>query len=512
MDRSNRNKAIMKNGVVGIVSQCLIMVLSFLSRSVFLEYIGEELLGINSTFASVLDALSLGELGFQSAIVFMLYKPLQEGNQNRINAIVNLLKTLYRYVGIFFIVASVAVLPLLKFILKGVTVTPQIYLFFLLQSSVSVVSYFLAYPRSLLYADQKEYLTKLVDMVIVSAFTIVNIVALIYVRSYTLFLVLRIVSVVCSNLVVFRYYRKQYPFVHKVSVDRALFREAWGNTKDIFLARIAGFLYKSIGNLVISAFISTVTVAFYGNYSIVLTSLRTTVESAMTSMIPIIGNSLASANTMEEKRVFFKQYSHVRYLIALVVVIPFVLLIDLFIGFWVGAEYVLSSAIKYLMAVDLYIHLVHTPTYEFITASGLFREERNIEIAGAVINVILSIIGVHLLGLPGVLLGTVVSQTVFWICRSNLVYKKCLNRAGTEHLKYWLREGAYGIVFVVCLLVCKLATDALCLSGVLGFLIGGVVCELIIFVFILVVLQGVPENRAVLRSAYKKIKKTNINE
>ena len=179
MDKSNRSQAIMKNGVVGILSQCLTMVLAFVSRSIFLKYIGEEMLGINSTFASVLEALSLGELGFQSAIVFMLYKPLQEGNRERVNAITNLLKTLYRYVGIFFLVASIAVLPLLKYILKGVTVTPQIYVFFLLQTSVSVVSYFLAYPRSLLYADQKEYLTKLVDMVVTSAFAIISIITLI---------------------------------------------------------------------------------------------------------------------------------------------------------------------------------------------------------------------------------------------------------------------------------------------------------------------------------------------
>ena len=507
MERSNRNQAIMKNGVVGIASQCLIMVLSFVSRSVFLKCIGEEMLGINSTFASVLDALSLGELGFQSAIVFMLYKPLQEGNQERVNAITNLLKTLYRYVGIFFIVASFAVLPLLKYILKGVTVTPLIHVFFLLQTSVSVVSYFLAYPRSLLYADQKEYKTKIVDMVVTSIFTTISIISLIYARSYTLFLVLRIVSVVCSNLIVFRYYRKQYPYMHKVPMDKGLFREAWANTKNIFIGRIAGFLYKSIGNLVISAFISTVTVTYYGNYSIVLTSLRTTVESAMTSMIPIIGNSLVSANTMEEKLSFFKQYSHVRYLIALIVVIPFALLIDLFIGLWVGPEYILSNVIKYAMAADLYIHLVHTPTYEFITASGLFQEERNIEIAGAVVNVILSIIGVNLLGLPGVLLGTVVSQMVFWIGRSTLVYRKCLNRPGNEQLKYWLREGAYVVVFLACLLVCKVATEALGLSGIIGFMIGGIVCELIICVFVFVVLQGVPENRAILRSIYKKVKK-----
>ena len=156
MEYSSRSKAIIRNGAVGIASQCITMILAFVLRSVFLKYIGEEMLGINSTFGSILDALSLSELGFQSAIIFMLYKPLQEHDREKINAIINLLKTLYRFVGIFFMVASVAMLPVLRFILKGVDVTPQIKMFFLMQTSISAFSYFMAYPRSLLYADQKE--------------------------------------------------------------------------------------------------------------------------------------------------------------------------------------------------------------------------------------------------------------------------------------------------------------------------------------------------------------------
>lgn len=507
METNSRSKAIMKNSVVGILSQFLIMITSFISRTVFLRYIGENLLGLNGTFASVLDALSLGELGFQTAIVFMLYKPLQAADNKKVNEIVNLLKTLYRWVGIFFIVASVAALPLLKFLLKGIEISPEIYMYFLMQASASVVSYFLAYPRSLLYADQKEYLTKIFDMAVTIVFSIASIFAIIFVKSYALYLALKVGSVVISNLLIFKYYRKQYSFVQKVPFSKSLFREAWGNTKNIFVARIAGFLYKSVSNLVISSFISTATVAFYGNYLLVLTSLRTVVESAMTSMVPIIGNSLAGAMAEEEKKSFFKIYSHVRYLIALIVVIPFVLLIDGFIEVWLGSEYILADIIKYLMAMDLYIHLVHTPTYEFITASGLFREERNVELLGAVVNVVLSVIGVNMFGLPGVLLGAVISQMVFWIGRSQLLFRKCLPDQRGEHLKYWIREGAYVVVFIGCFVVCKLVTDALGLVGLPGFLIGGVVCELIVLAFIFVVLREVPENQMILQALHNKIKK-----
>lgn len=503
----NRSKAIIRNGAVGIASQCVTMILAFVMRSVFLKYIGEEMLGINSTFASVLEALSLSELGFQSAIIFMLYKPLQDQNKEKINSIVNLLKILYRYVGIFFFIASIALLPALKYILKGVDVTLEIQVYFLMQTSISSFSYFLAYPRSLLYADQKEYLTKLTDMLVnlfVSALIIVSVIVF---NSYALYLGLRALGVIFSNLIIFRYYRKGYVFIHKVPLDRVLLREAWGNTKNIFIGRFAGFLYRSTANLAISALISTVMVAFYGNYQMILVNLRTFVDSAMTSMIPIIGNSLANTKSVEEKESFFKFYSHVRYLLALIVVIPFLLLIDLFIGCWLGEKYVLVSAIKWLMAADLYIHLVHTPCYEFITASGMFRDARNIELFGAGINLILTIVGIKMFGLVGVLLGMVVSQIFFWIGRSYLVYKKCLVRSKGQYLKYWMRESLYLLIFIVCLGFCYLAVNVLKISGYVGFAIGGIICEIIVMIFVFTILQVIPENRSLLRLIISRIRR-----
>lgn len=507
MEYSSRSKAIIRNGAVGVVSQCITMILAFLLRSVFLKYIGEEMLGINSTFGSILDALSLSELGFQSAIIFMLYKPLQENDKEKINAIINLLKTLYRFVGIFFMVASVAMLPVLRFILKGVDVTPQIKMFFLMQTSISAFSYFMAYPRSLLYADQKEYMSKLSDMVINLLVSVATIVSVILLRSYAVYLGLRIVGVVLSNLIVFRYYRREYPFMHKVPLDKGLLREAWGNTKNIFVGRMAGFLYRSTANLMISSLVSTVMVAFYGNYQTILINLRTFVESAMTSMIPIIGNSLANAKTVEEKESFFKFYSHVRYLIALVIVIPFFLLVDQFIEIWLGSKYIMGAIVKCLMAADFYIHLVHTPTYDFITAAGLFREVRNLELFGAFLNIGVSLVAIKLFGFAGVLIGTVVSQVVFWIGRSYLVYKKCFVVSMKKYLKYWLREGMYLLIFLVCLGLCHMAVNAAAVDGLVGFIIGGVICEVIVLAFILVILRIVPENKALLDMVFSKLKR-----
>lgn len=502
-----RSERIFRNGIVGVSCQCISIIVSFISRSLFLNYIGEEMLGLNSTFSSVLEALSLSELGFQSAVVYMLYKPIQENDREKINDIVNLLKKLYQGVGLFFILCSVGALPALKYILKGIEINSEIYLFFLMQASISAISYFLAYPRSLLYADQKEYFTKLIDTGTAIFFNICSFVSIIYFQSYSLFLVFKIVNTVVCNLFIYKFYRKKYPYIHKSTCNKMLFKQIWINTKNIFVARIAGFLYRSTDNLVISSFINTITVAFYGNYMTILVNLRNLVDSAMNSMIPIIGNSLISAKSESEKKSFFYVYSHARYLIALVIVIPFLLLIDKFIIVWLGKKYVMNTAIKYLLATDLFIHLVHGPTQEFITAAGLFREERKVEIVGAFLNISLSIIGVKMLGLPGVLVGTVISQIAFWIQRSHLVFARCFNEQKEAYILYWIKELIYVVMFGMCLLLCKIILGILDLDGWGGFFVEGVLCELLILLFIIVVLQIIPENKELLSLFISKIRK-----
>lgn len=84
------------NSSAGLISQVVTIVFQFVTRSIFLRYLGVELLGLNSTFASILSALALAELGFESAIIYSLYKPIKEQNHVEINKIVSIFCYVYR--------------------------------------------------------------------------------------------------------------------------------------------------------------------------------------------------------------------------------------------------------------------------------------------------------------------------------------------------------------------------------------------------------------------------------
>lgn len=184
----NRTQKTMRNSAVGLVGQVIAILLSFVNRKVFIQYLGVELLGLNSTFTSVLNTLSLAELGFQQVIVFHLYGALAKGDKAQINTLVNIYKLVYRFVGCFFIAASLCCTPFLQVFLSDVEATPKVRVYFVLQALTCACTYFLAYKRNLLYADQSSYISGLIDTIVNSAGTLIAIAVMVLTRSYAMYM------------------------------------------------------------------------------------------------------------------------------------------------------------------------------------------------------------------------------------------------------------------------------------------------------------------------------------
>ena len=492
----NRKILVMKNSTMGLLSQGLTVFFTFLTRSLFVQHIGLELLSINSTFASVLDAISLAELGFHSAIIFSLYKPLHDQDESAISDIMNILKVVYRGIGLLFLVAAILVLPFLKYILKGVLLSPVVYIYFLLQAGASTCSYFFAYKRALLLADQKEYIAKSFDLVVNVLFNMLQCILLWIFKNYFVYLGLKWLQVLISNLVVHSYCTKRYAYLRNAAFNTEKFRGIWSNVKDIFAGKIAGYIYGSTDNLVVSTFVSTLSVGYLVNYTTITKSMTVVCLSILQPIAPIIGSYLVENKGSTKREKLFLLYTHARYLLTLAIVVPIMVLIDDFIVLWLGKNMVMPGMITVLLAVDFYISLVHSATLDFINGEGLFRKSRTVEIMGAIINIVTSVFLVHLMGVAGVLLGTVISQLYFWAGRTHIVYKYCIKSTRKEFIRYWLKNVLYGIGFVADFFLCEMIYRHLEISNaVVKFVAGGLVCEIVLLFFSLVLLSFFQEQK-----------------
>ena len=71
-------------------------VLPFIVRTILIYRFGVEYLGLNSLFTSILSVLSLMELGFGSAIVYSMYKPIADGDTDQVCAYLEYFRKIYK--------------------------------------------------------------------------------------------------------------------------------------------------------------------------------------------------------------------------------------------------------------------------------------------------------------------------------------------------------------------------------------------------------------------------------
>ena len=79
MERSRTQNSI-NNIIFGAINRMISIIFPFIVRTIFIKTLGEEYLGLNSLFSSVLQVLNLADLGFSSAIVASMYKPFADND------------------------------------------------------------------------------------------------------------------------------------------------------------------------------------------------------------------------------------------------------------------------------------------------------------------------------------------------------------------------------------------------------------------------------------------------
>lgn len=95
----SRTNKTLKNAKVALFFYVANLLLSFISRKIFISYLGSEILGLNTTIVNLLSFLNLAELGIGAAVSYALYSPLFVNDKRTINEIVSLQGWLYRKIG-----------------------------------------------------------------------------------------------------------------------------------------------------------------------------------------------------------------------------------------------------------------------------------------------------------------------------------------------------------------------------------------------------------------------------
>ncbi|MFB3170667.1 sugar translocase [Neobacillus sp. 179-C4.2 HS] len=408
----------LKNIIYGITGQLLSSVMGFIVRTVIIYTLGIEYVGIEGLFSSILIMLSLTNLGFDTAIIYSLYKPLAENNYYRVRALMNLYKKAYRIIGIIVLVIGLTILPFLPYLMNGKTHISNINIIYLLLLINSVSSYYFVYKQSIIIADQRNHIISKIHSLFIITSNLFQIAILLFSHNFIFVLTIQIMFRMIENLFISKKADNLYPYLNEKNNDKLTKeerKEFFGDLYALLLYKVSGVMINGTDNIIISKFLGIYIVGIYSNYLLIISTINTFLGYLFYSITASIGN-LNVNESPDKKHLIFNVLNFANFWIFGVCTVVLWNLINPFITLWVGNQFVFSNYIVFAILLNFYTTGLQTACTSFRETTGLFKKGKYRPIIAAIVNLLASLYLVQKIGVAGVLWGTVISRllTYFW--------------------------------------------------------------------------------------------------
>ncbi|WP_216625711.1 lipopolysaccharide biosynthesis protein [Paenibacillus planticolens] len=439
------------NVIVNLLTFALGLLPSFIVRKAFLDSLGNELLGLTSLYTNIIGLLSIVELGIGSAIIYSLYKPFAENDQVKVKGYLQFYSKFYNAVGCIILVLGIIVSFFLQFFIKDQINLLDAQLYFLLFLVNTIITYFFSYKICILNVAQDGYKVAIGTTASKLLVSILQLAMLKFYPSLYVFLIIQIAVSLLYFLFMDLYIKSKYPWI-KVTSGKISSEERSSlikNVKALFMHKIGGILVLGTSNIVISAFINLTVVGIFNSYSMILGAAQGLISSSLSGVSASVGNLLAeddkSAAYKVHKRLFFLSFWLVSF-----ATISLLNTIGQFVLLWLGDGQVLDRLSIILLVINFYFFLMRGSVERFKEGGGIYVQDRYAPLAEAAINLGASIILVKLIGLPGVLLGTLLSNVtvIFWV-KPKMVYKYIFKVGLIEYFKMYAKYLLIGCIPLV---------------------------------------------------------------
>jgi len=459
-----------RNMKYAALGQGIVIAMSFTTRMVFVRYLPVEYLGLNGLFGNIIAMLNLAELGVGSSIIYSLYKPLAEKDEEKVAALMRIYKKTYHIIGVVVAILGIMLLPFLTLLINDPPDISNMYVIYLLFLLNAVMSYFAIYKQSLIRADQQEYIITNYHSIFTVTLNVTQITFLILTRAYLIFLILQILSTTLFNIVLAHKVDKKYPYLSmfkQAKLPKADIKTLTRNIRAMMVHKIGGFIVNGTDNILLTNLASLVIVGLYSNYLLIINGLWTIYNIIFRSFSASIGNLGATSD--EEKLKFnFNVVNLLGFWLLGFSAICLYILFTPFITLWLGEAFLLSAGMVHVITLNFYLRGMRLSVLTFHDTLGLFWYGRHKPIFESIINLVFSIfLGIHY-GAVGILLGTTISTflTCFWI-EPYILYKYGFKSPVRE---YFIKHITYSLLCFLSLMLVQFLVSWITVAGMIGFI------------------------------------------
>lgn len=451
---NSRSKNLFLNVFLGYIAQIGVMILSFVGRRNFLNFLSVEYLGVNGLYTNILTVLSLAELGLDTAVVYSLYKPVAEGNKVLINSLLRFFRKIYVSLAIVVFVIGIALIPVLKYIINSDFSESDLIIYYILFLINTVASYFMAHKVALLSAYQETRIHKIILLSSNFILQIMHIVVLVIWCNYYIYIITNVFVTILNNIILNficnRRYKDIFNINESVDFDKKSMIERIFST---FLYKVGAVAVNNTDNILISVLISTKAVGLYSNYYTVVVAIQGLISTITNALMGGLGN-LSAIDTREKQHRVFNVLLMMYHLFASIIGIGMLLLFNEFIIIWLGTEYVLDKYVVFAIAFNFYVTNATAPIWMYREANGMFNKVKYLMFIRAGVNLTLSIVLGKIFGVFGILFATVLSLffTSIWY-EPQLLFREIFQKSP---LGYFISQIKYVMLTIASFIICSI--------------------------------------------------------
>lgn len=465
----------MINTFFGFCVKLYLAVFPFIMRTVMLHTIGIGYLGLNGLFTSVLQLLSISELGISGAIVYSMYEPVAKDDRKKLCALLRLYRILYGAIGLAVFALGMAMLPFLpKLISSEVPPDINIYTLYLMYLVSTALSYSVfSYRCSLLEAHQHNFVVNKINLITMTLQFFLQILFLLIFKNYYIYILTQFAVQIVNQIAVYLAAKKRYPGLRpEGKIDRELTKSIFHKVKGLFIGKIGGIILTSGDTIIISMFLGLTALAIYQNYFFIVTAIVGFISAITSGSMAGIGNSLIT-ETLDWNYRSFRRFTFLMSWIVCVCTNCFLVLFQPFMKLWMGADKMLpmSMVIWFCLYFFLNEYTVLFNTYK--ESAGLWHEDRFRPLATALANLLLNLLLVKRFALYGIIASTVLSLLCIgtpWLLHnlSHLLFRRSMS-------DFWRELAGYCAVTLASCVLSYLLTGCFRVDGVAALILYGIV-------------------------------------
>lgn len=405
-----KSKVTLINIISSLTLQVVTVISGFIIPKIILTNFGSSINGLVSSLNQFLSYITLIEGGITGVVLANLYKPLVDHDNKKISAVLVTAKKFFNKIGYLFIAYSIGVAVVYPILSKeGFSWSFVASLTVVLSLNLLIQYLFSLSFRVLLQADKKLYVISFTQIVI----TVCNIACAFFsVKIYPSIHLLKLLTgllYIIQPLVYGYFVKKHYSINWGTEPDDNLLKERWNG----FAINCAAFIHNSTDITILTIFTNLATVSIYGVYTLVTNGLNGLFAAVFRAIAPTVGQAYAKGDEHELNKKLdlfeFITFISVYFCFTLsgLLITPFV---QLYTNGITDVDYIQPIfGVLIVMAEGLY--LIKEPHLDLSYSANKFKELSVPAFVEAGINILVSIILVHKLGLIGVAIGTIAGMT-----------------------------------------------------------------------------------------------------